>query len=361
MAKSRDAFRTISEVAEWLETPAHVLRFWESKFTQIKPVKRAGGRRYYRPADMELLGGIKQLLHEDGMTIKGAQKVLREQGVRHVSSLNTTSIDEDGVVPDADIIEDAPYVEVEVPDSVVAFPGTEAASEAPKPAQTADMFGEPENCEVPAAEDAETANAADEPEEFAGTITPKPEESVPVEDAAREPTLIEAETETADSGGAPDEHPDSIEVPETPMPNPAESLANQLDDEPDTDHVVGETPIEPSQPDALAETEQEPDAGQNTSVGSDENSTVENVSLSNPVESEVLTEESAVEVVETSTDASDAPAEAKETSPPVAAAIRRPALLSLLAQVESLSQEQAQALRPLCDALREHQNKHHVN
>lgn len=88
MAKSADAFRTISEVAEWLETPAHVLRFWESKFSQVKPVKRAGGRRYYRPADMKLLGGIKKLLHEDGMTIKGVQKLLREQGVAHVADLS---------------------------------------------------------------------------------------------------------------------------------------------------------------------------------------------------------------------------------------------------------------------------------
>ncbi len=85
MAKSPDAFRTIREVAEWLDTPAHVLRFWESRFTQVKPVKRAGGRRYYRPSDMELLGGIKQLLHEDGLTIRGVQKLLREQGVRHVA------------------------------------------------------------------------------------------------------------------------------------------------------------------------------------------------------------------------------------------------------------------------------------
>jgi len=87
MAKSADAFRTISEVADWLDVPAHVLRFWESKFTQIKPVKRAGGRRYYRPADMRLLAGIKLLLHDEGMTIKGVQKMLREEGVRHVSSL----------------------------------------------------------------------------------------------------------------------------------------------------------------------------------------------------------------------------------------------------------------------------------
>jgi DNA-binding transcriptional MerR regulator len=87
MDKSPDAFRTISEVAELLETPAHVLRFWESRFPQIKPVKRAGGRRYYRPADMALLSGIRRLLHDEGMTIRGVQKILREQGVRHVSGL----------------------------------------------------------------------------------------------------------------------------------------------------------------------------------------------------------------------------------------------------------------------------------
>ena len=91
MAKSADAFRTISEVADWLGTPAHVLRFWESKFTQVKPVKRAGGRRYYRPTDMELLGGIKQLLHEEGMTIKGVQKLLREKGVSHVAAQSPRS------------------------------------------------------------------------------------------------------------------------------------------------------------------------------------------------------------------------------------------------------------------------------
>ena len=87
MDKSPDAFRTISEVADALETPAHVLRFWESRFPQIKPVKRAGGRRYYRPADVALLGGIRHLLHNEGMTIRGVQKILREQGVRHVAAM----------------------------------------------------------------------------------------------------------------------------------------------------------------------------------------------------------------------------------------------------------------------------------
>ena len=88
MNKSPDAFRTISEVADWLDTPAHVLRFWESKFSQVKPVKRAGGRRYYRPTDMQLLGGLKRLLHEDGMTIRAAQGLLREKGAKHVCALS---------------------------------------------------------------------------------------------------------------------------------------------------------------------------------------------------------------------------------------------------------------------------------
>jgi resuscitation-promoting factor RpfA len=97
MSKSPDAFRTISEVADWLDTPAHVLRFWESKFSHVKPVKRAGGRRYYRPNDMKLLGGIKRLLHQDGLTIKEVQLLLREKGAKHVGGLSTFDInDEDG-------------------------------------------------------------------------------------------------------------------------------------------------------------------------------------------------------------------------------------------------------------------------
>ena len=98
MSKSAEAFRTISEVAEVLDTPAHVLRFWESRFSQIRPVKRAGGRRYYRPADVALLGGIKKLLHDDGLTIRGVQKMLREMGVRHVTAIGG-GFDED-VAPD---------------------------------------------------------------------------------------------------------------------------------------------------------------------------------------------------------------------------------------------------------------------
>lgn len=87
MEKGPDAFRTISEVAEDLDLPQHVLRFWETRFGQIKPLKRGGGRRYYRPDDVDLLRGIRHLLYGEGYTIRGVQQILREQGVRHVQAI----------------------------------------------------------------------------------------------------------------------------------------------------------------------------------------------------------------------------------------------------------------------------------
>jgi DNA-binding transcriptional MerR regulator len=86
MDKSPDAFRTISEAAEDLDLPQHVLRFWETRFPQIKPLKRGGGRRYYRPEDVGLLRVIKQLLYGEGYTIKGVQRLFKEQGARAVAS-----------------------------------------------------------------------------------------------------------------------------------------------------------------------------------------------------------------------------------------------------------------------------------
>jgi DNA-binding transcriptional MerR regulator len=87
MGKTAEAFRTISEVAGELDVPKHVLRFWEGRFPQIRPMKRGGGRRYYRPEDLALLRGICHLLHAEGYTIKGVQKILREQGVDQVKSI----------------------------------------------------------------------------------------------------------------------------------------------------------------------------------------------------------------------------------------------------------------------------------
>lgn len=149
MSKSPDAFRTISEVADWLGVQAHVLRFWESRFTQVKPVKRAGGRRYYRPNDMRLLGGIKKLLHEDGITIKGVQRILREQGVAHVAALSP-SLDDP-----------VPASSEPVQDTVIPFE--------PKPATATEQIrmdlGEPsEQLETEDAQDNARASSASQPE-----------------------------------------------------------------------------------------------------------------------------------------------------------------------------------------------------
>ncbi len=90
--KSVDAFRTISEVAEGLSVPQHVLRFWETRFSQVKPMKRAGGRRYYRPVDVELLRGIHDLLYKKGYTIRGVQLILKDEGQAYVSAIGRGEI-----------------------------------------------------------------------------------------------------------------------------------------------------------------------------------------------------------------------------------------------------------------------------
>ena len=87
MEKAPDAFRTISEVADEIDVPQHVLRFWESRFPQIRPMKRGGGRRYYRPDDVDLLRGVRHLLYGEGYTIRGVQRILREQGVGFVQDV----------------------------------------------------------------------------------------------------------------------------------------------------------------------------------------------------------------------------------------------------------------------------------
>lgn len=92
MDKSPDAFRTISEVAEQLDLPQHVLRFWETRFTQIKPMKRGGGRRYYRPQDVELIKGIRHMLYDQGYTIKGVQKLLRENGNQFLIAIGSGDV-----------------------------------------------------------------------------------------------------------------------------------------------------------------------------------------------------------------------------------------------------------------------------
>jgi DNA-binding transcriptional MerR regulator len=105
--KAPDAFRTISEVADDLKVPQHVLRFWESRFSQIKPMKRAGGRRYYRPDDVDLLRGIHHLLYGEGYTIRGVQRILKDQGVKFVGSVWQTGAEQPphGPQDDADDVD----------------------------------------------------------------------------------------------------------------------------------------------------------------------------------------------------------------------------------------------------------------
>lgn len=128
MAKSRDAFRTISEVSTVLDTPAHVLRFWESKFNQIKPVKRAGGRRYYRPQDLAVLAAIKDLLHTQGLSIKQTQKHLRDVGVKKITAEGQALLDSTAQSIDMPTNEEAKAAD----QTQAAAPEAAATPEAPK-------------------------------------------------------------------------------------------------------------------------------------------------------------------------------------------------------------------------------------
>lgn len=186
MEKSPDAFRTISEVAEWLEIPTHVLRFWESRFSQIKPVKRAGGRRYYRPADMRLIGGVKTLLHDQGMTIRGVQKVLREQGIKHVSSFSRAL--------------DSETVEVDV----IEHEASPAVAAAPAPAARETHFAEP--APEPDQGDVSEEAAADTAEapELDGQDEDQPDMFSDRESETSEDAPAAIEVEVAAGAGIPD-------------------------------------------------------------------------------------------------------------------------------------------------------------
>lgn len=117
--KAPDAFRTISEVAEELDLPQHVLRFWETRFREIKPMKRGGGRRYYRPDDIDILRGIRHLLYGEGYTIRGVQRILREQGAKFVQVV----WQEGAPQPPHGTRDDDVFAEAEVSDEALIEPG----------------------------------------------------------------------------------------------------------------------------------------------------------------------------------------------------------------------------------------------
>ena len=120
--KAPGAFRTISEVAQELDLPQHVLRFWESRFNQIKPMKRGGGRRYYRPEDVDLLRGIRLLLYGDGFTIRGVQRLLKEKGIGFVVSVGQTGSVQTLASAERDVgeAEFSPPPPVELPPAIFA-------------------------------------------------------------------------------------------------------------------------------------------------------------------------------------------------------------------------------------------------
>ena len=233
MAKSAEAFRTISEVADWLGVQTHVLRFWESKFSQVKPVKRAGGRRYYRPSDMLLLGGIKKLLHDDGVTIKGVQKIIREQGVGFVSD-QSPSLDDltmaqlDNEAPARDAPEKtAPAKD----DNSTVVPFQSPADTAKPEPQTEDS-------------DAVTADAAPEPDTDQQSATPDaPDADVPAPKPEEQPVRTDDEVaEQSPVAKPPEPIPSFMQRPtatDTTKPKPRVVEALDGPDEQDIEAVPG--------------------------------------------------------------------------------------------------------------------------
>jgi DNA-binding transcriptional MerR regulator len=134
--KSMEAFRTISEVADDLDLPQHVLRFWETRFTQIKPMKRGGGRRYYRPADVDLIKGIRNLLYDRGYTIKGAQKLIKDNGVAFVQALGQGDMEAARAIADKRQAETAPQ-----PAKAAGLPDNEIIVGKPKAPIARRIFG----------------------------------------------------------------------------------------------------------------------------------------------------------------------------------------------------------------------------
>ncbi|MBD3788055.1 MAG: MerR family transcriptional regulator, partial [Sphingomonadales bacterium] len=178
MSKSAEAFRTISEVAELLNTPTHVLRFWESRFPQIKPVKRAGGRRYYRPDDVALLGGIKHMLRQEGMTIRGVQQLIKAEGPRHVMALggyDESMPGEEEAAEELGALDAAPEAPAaDLPDAGHAPEPWAAAPFAP---ESAPFPADPEDWPPEAAPEAWPADPADplaqDAPEFAPEVAPE--------------------------------------------------------------------------------------------------------------------------------------------------------------------------------------------
>ena len=240
MAKSPDAFRTISEVADWLGVQAHVLRFWESKFAQVKPIKRAGGRRYYRPADMLLLGGLKKVLHEDGLTIKGAQKLLREKGVSYVADLSqplddlTIAVIEGSSTPvEAEATSKTNVVTPEPSEAPVTTETVEAEPTVPKSEpQSMDMATGSQDSEDSGhqskADADETASHTADEDQPDLPLTESSDAEAEIEEAEPAPTItFRARHRDAPRAAAPTEETDAAPEPGEPSPEAPDTAEEQ--------------------------------------------------------------------------------------------------------------------------------------
>jgi DNA-binding transcriptional MerR regulator len=208
MAKSAQAFRTIREVADWLDVAAHVLRFWESKFPQIKPVKRAGGRRYYRPADMELVGGIKVLLHDRGLTIRGVQKMISDEGIAAVTALSPSI---DGFAEGAEVIEMTPT------DTWADDAEADARATADEAPDETEGDNAPEAAVEPEADNEDTS--AEAAAETAEADAPP---------AARAPEVAEPQAPAEPEAAAPEAPADNAPAPARASADPAEGPLGTL-------------------------------------------------------------------------------------------------------------------------------------
>lgn len=192
-SKSAAAFRTISEVSDELEVPQHVLRFWETKFTQVRPMKRGGGRRYYRPEDIELLRRIRDLLYSDGYTIKGVQKLLREGQVKPPAHEEAIAEQERAGAPPP--VGGSALEADTAPEATVAAQPSGHAPSQPSGREAAARHPQTGRAEGPAAR-AATATAAQRPPESGGQAPQASAGQAPGDDAAAEPGMGREKRET---------------------------------------------------------------------------------------------------------------------------------------------------------------------
>jgi len=229
--KAPDAFRTISEVADDLDVPQHVLRFWETRFSQIKPMKRSGGRRYYRPDDVDLLRGIRRLLYGEGYTIRGVQRILKENGIKAVQGL----VDEEATPAFAPVPARASEPRVSSAAPIMSRPAAKAPVVEEEPEVEAEAEGEEEieNEEAEGEDESEDAEEEEESEEGEEEDTDdedgeeedseeeESEDAEPEEDDAGEAEGEEAEPEPVAARKAPEVRPPEMRTdPATPRVEP---------------------------------------------------------------------------------------------------------------------------------------------